>query len=296
MQAAGRHAHRQAQPGGACAEAPRYDRIHDAYARYWAPVIAPWAEALLDHLERAAPELVAGRPAGRAVHVADIGTGTGTLAVAILKRWTGVQVTAVDPSAEMLGRALRAAGDPGPAATPRISGVTAFADRLPFADRSLDGAVASFVLQLVPNRARALREIARVLRSGGVFGHATWLRTDRTFAADRVADQVYRGLRMEPRETDQRAGDEASVDAAVRELRRAGFQSVGAGADELVHAWTPVTYVAFVEAFDEADRFDALPDDRRAVVRDRLLVALADLGPDDLTMRLPIVYVTGRRT
>ena len=36
------------------------------------------------------------------------------------------------------------------------------------ADGSVDAAVSSFVLQLVPNRFRALREVRRVLRRGGV--------------------------------------------------------------------------------------------------------------------------------
>ena len=47
----------------------------------------------------------------------------------------------------------------------RFEGRVAFADVLPFADGSFDAAMSSFVLQLVPSRARALREIGLFLRA-----------------------------------------------------------------------------------------------------------------------------------
>ena len=48
----------------------------------------------------------------------------------------------------------------------RFATAVAFADRLPFPDATFDGAMSSFVLQLVPNRAAAIREARRVLRPG----------------------------------------------------------------------------------------------------------------------------------
>ena len=56
-----------------------------------------------------------------------------------------------------------------PDARPRLRAHTALADALPFDDGSFDAAMSSFVLQLVPSRARALREIRRVLRPGGTW-------------------------------------------------------------------------------------------------------------------------------
>src|SRR3989304_3978142 len=57
--------------------------------------------------------------------------------------------------------------------------VTAAADAIPLPEASVDVAVSSFVLQLVPDRLAALREIRRVLRPGGRLAYATWLADDR---------------------------------------------------------------------------------------------------------------------
>lgn len=50
----------------------RYDRLATGYARWWAPVLAPAVDALLDVID---PEM-----AGR-TRLVDIGTGTGQLAL-----------------------------------------------------------------------------------------------------------------------------------------------------------------------------------------------------------------------
>ncbi len=45
--------------------------------------------------------------------------------------------------------------------------IAGYADELPFADGELDAGVVSLVLCSVPDQARALAELARVVRSGG---------------------------------------------------------------------------------------------------------------------------------
>src|SRR6266566_3739197 len=71
----------------------RYDRIAEGYAKHWGPVIRPAAEAVLG----LAPLLQAG-----SARLLDIGTGTGTLALAALERFPQVVVTGIDPSSAML--------------------------------------------------------------------------------------------------------------------------------------------------------------------------------------------------
>ena len=75
----------------------RYDRMAAGYERWWAPVLAPSAVALLDRLEASV--------AAGAHELLDVGVGTGNLSIPALRRWTEVRVTGIDASSEMLGAA-----------------------------------------------------------------------------------------------------------------------------------------------------------------------------------------------
>lgn len=266
----------------------RYDRIAEGYARHWSPVIRPAAVRLLDDL---APLLPVG-----ARHALDIGAGTGTLALAALERWPAVRVTGIDASREMTSWAAAEADRClSPDTRPRFSGIVALAAQLPFPDATFDLAMSSFVLQLVPNRAAALREAIRVLRPGAPFGYVTWLREDdHVDPPDRIFDEVLAEFGFDPPEPDASPGDPASPRAAADGLRRAGFRHVSAREDALVHDWTPRGYVDFLERFSEESLFDELVERERRALRRRLLERLGALEADELRLRLPIVYVTGR--
>lgn len=267
----------------------RYDRIAAGYARHWAPVIQPAAIRLLDDL---APLLPGGAP-----HLLDIGTGTGTLALEAIERWPRARVTGIDASSEMADWASREADRRlAGRSRRRFATAVAVADRLPFADATFDGAMSSFVLQLVPNRAAALREARRVLRPGAPLGYVTWLRGDDGEAdpPDRVFDEVLDELGFDPPEPDSASGDLASPNAAATGLRRAGYRRVRAREGRLDHRWTPRSYVDFLEGFSEESLFDELVGRERRALRRRLLERLGQLAPDELRFRSPIVYVTGR--
>jgi ubiquinone/menaquinone biosynthesis C-methylase UbiE len=168
----------------------RYDRIADGYAAWWAPVLAPAVDRLLD---RATPWLRDG-----ATSVLDIGTGTGQLAIGALRRWPSLSVVGVDASAGMRAMADRLAGQALGDSAARFRTETAFADALPFPDGAFDVALSSFVFQLVPNRARALREARRVLRRGGSLAYVSWILDDRAFAPDLVFDEVLEAFDIDP--------------------------------------------------------------------------------------------------
>jgi len=258
------------------------------YARWWAPVLAPSVAELLDEV---APALT-----GRE-RLLDIGTGTGQLALSALARWPAVSVVGVDASAGM--RALAEADADVrlmPSDRHRFETVTALADAMPFDDGGFDAALSSFVLQLVPNRARALREARRVLRPGGLLGYVSWLEDDRRFLPDAIYDEVLDDIGLEARGADGRSGDVPSVERAVGELRRAGFAGVVARPGRLEHRFTVEGYLSFLAEFDEETFFAELDSD----VRERLLAALrrrlSRLSREDLTMRFPIVFAMGRRS
>jgi SAM-dependent methyltransferase len=267
----------------------RYDRMAAGYERWWAPVLAPSAVALLDRLD--------GPMAAGARHVVDVGVGTGNLAIAALRRWPEVRVTGVDASREMIGAVEALVAERLPGAHHRFEGRVALADALPFEDRSIDAAMSSFVLQLVPSRARALREIRRVLKPGGTLAYVTWMGEDRSFAPDRVFDALLTEAGYEDEEDgDGRVGDVPSVAVAVGELRRAGFRAVEAAAGELVHPFTIDSYLGFLTEFDAESTFDEMPRAERRRFEATLRGRLAALPVEDLTFRAGIVSATGVRS
>jgi demethylmenaquinone methyltransferase / 2-methoxy-6-polyprenyl-1,4-benzoquinol methylase len=98
------------------------------------------------------------------VRVLDLATGTGDLALEVLSRHDAAEVVGLDPSREMMRVAERKAGEHGVAARLRL--VEGDAERLPFPDASFDAICMAFGIRNVPDRPRALREMARVARPG----------------------------------------------------------------------------------------------------------------------------------
>jgi SAM-dependent methyltransferase len=247
-------------------QAERYDRIAEGYARWWGPIIAPAAVGALDEIADAV--------AAGATRILDLGTGTGILAIEAVRRWPAVRVTAIDASSGMIakGRA-EAERRLGPRDRSRLAFQVAFADELRIPDASLDAAVSSFVLQLVPNRYRALREVARVLRPGGVFGWVSWLSGSTHWSPDDDFDDALEDVDEDPREWDDRPGDVPDPRSAAAQMRRAGYRAVVAREGRLLHAFDVEGVVGFLTEFDEEDLVASLGEKRapfEAALRRRL--------------------------
>jgi demethylmenaquinone methyltransferase / 2-methoxy-6-polyprenyl-1,4-benzoquinol methylase len=102
---------------------------------------------------------------GEGAKVLDLATGTADLALMIADKVESAKVVGLDPSGAMLAVGQRKIDKKGLAE--RISLVQGDAEALPFPSRSFDGVSIAFGIRNVPNRGRALREMARVTRPGG---------------------------------------------------------------------------------------------------------------------------------
>lgn len=94
--------------------------------------------------------------------ILDVGSGAGQIAGHLLEfADREAQITCTDLSAQMLRRARQRLKSSRPAF------ITADITALPFADNSFDGITCGYVLEHVPEPAKALSEISRVLQKGG---------------------------------------------------------------------------------------------------------------------------------
>jgi ubiquinone/menaquinone biosynthesis C-methylase UbiE len=101
--------------------------------------------------------------------VLDLACGQGTFSVAVARARPGRRVVGLDLSAPQIARAVRrAAGEAG--------FVVGDATALPFRDESFAGAMSFTGLHQIPDHDAVAREVARVLRPGGVFYGATFSR------------------------------------------------------------------------------------------------------------------------
>ncbi|MEO8638351.1 MAG: class I SAM-dependent methyltransferase [Chloroflexota bacterium] len=265
-----------------------FDEFAEAYRDWWGPIIAPAALQVLDDVEVQSDD-------PSPFDLLDLGTGTGVLAVAALDRWPGVRVVGIDPSSHMLELAAEAARRRSPAHAPRFRTVVASADRMPLADRSVDVATSSFVIQLVPSRARALREVLRVLRPGGRFACLTWQEDDLRFAPDEAFSDALDELQIVPPPDDRDVHPYTSASAAAAEFRRAGFREVNARDVWLEHRFTSESYLDLLEHWIDREVFAGLDADSRRQLRAVALRMMAELRPDAFLWRRPLVRVVGRR-
>lgn len=98
----------------------------------------------------------------------DVGCGTGALTETILRTTQPRSVKGVDPSTGFIDHARAHVVDPG--ATFEV----ADAQSLPFGPAQFDAAVAGLVLNFVPQPKRAVAEMARAVRPGGIVAAYVW--------------------------------------------------------------------------------------------------------------------------
>jgi demethylmenaquinone methyltransferase/2-methoxy-6-polyprenyl-1,4-benzoquinol methylase len=98
--------------------------------------------------------------------VLDVATGTGDLAIELAKAVPAGKVIGLDPSPNMLAVATLKLAKRG--LDSRVVLIEGDAQALPQANCEIDAATIAFGIRNVPDRPRALRELARVVRPGGL--------------------------------------------------------------------------------------------------------------------------------
>lgn len=270
----------------------RFNTRAGGYARWWAPVLETTARTLIDYVE-----WYAGGPPPDGSTVLELGTGSGTLAGAVLERWPASQLIASDVAGGMLDLARQNMHATGGS---RVSYVEAPAAALPLTDGSIDLIVSSFVLQLVPDRLAALREGHRLLRPGGVFAYVTWIAADDDgFEPALEFDEAVLDTEIdEPADGPggRFAGDVTSAQSAAKQLRKAGFRDAVVRDDELAYDWTFESYLEYKFEYDESALMSELSQEKQQELQRRARERLGRLAPEAFQWRTPVVFAAARKS
>jgi SAM-dependent methyltransferase len=220
--------------------------------------------------------------------VLDAGCGTGALASAVLTV-PGSRVVGVDPSNAYL-QAARAH-----ASAPRATFEEGDIQRLPFADAAFDRTLSMLVLNFVPDPQRALGEMTRVTRRGGVVAAAVWdygegMEMLRVFWDEAVAFDPSIELRDERHMPLSRAGELETLwlDHGLTAVVEASLVT------PLVFSSFDDFWLPFLGGQGPAGAYaSALSEDRRAAFRERLRARLATDATGSLTLEARAWAVRG---
>ncbi len=176
---------------------------------YFAEVAGRWddmrSEYFTEHLRDAA---IAKAALPKGAVVADVGTGTGFVAAGLAGH--AAKVWGFDASQQMLDVARKNLVDYGNIELRQSPG-----DSLPLPDSALDGVFANMYLHHAPDPLKAIREMVRVLKPGGVLCITDLDTHTHTWQREQMADLWLGFERQQIREWFAEAGlDQVNVDCA----------------------------------------------------------------------------------
>jgi demethylmenaquinone methyltransferase / 2-methoxy-6-polyprenyl-1,4-benzoquinol methylase len=129
----------------------RYDRLAELLSM---GQNGRWRRAMIDHVVTGSPQTVL-----------DVASGTAGVALQLAKR-TSANVIGVDLTMGMLGQGRQNIDAAG--MSERVRLVAARAEQLPFPDQTFDALTFTYLLRYVDDPKETLRELARVVRPGGM--------------------------------------------------------------------------------------------------------------------------------
>jgi SAM-dependent methyltransferase len=100
--------------------------------------------------------------------VLDVGTGTGSVASAVEARMPSSEIVGIDPSTDFIAYAQQNAN------STRVRFEVGDAQALTLEDGSFDHAFALLVLNFIPDTGKAIAEMRRVTRPGGIVSAGVW--------------------------------------------------------------------------------------------------------------------------
>jgi len=241
-------------------------RAYERFMGRWSVQLAP---RFLDEV---------GMPEPR--RVLDLGSGTGNLTRAVAERWPACTVVGVDPSVPFVEAARERTGSLGGRVRFEVGG----ADDVPLDDDSVDAALALLVLPFVPDADRAVAQMRRVTRPGGVLAAAVWDYGRRMQMLRTLWDAA---ARLDPSVTGQDEGTTplGRPGGLIDLWQRGGLEdvdgsrvTVSTGFTDFDDYWEP-----FLRGQGPAGVYVAgLSDSARAALRDEVAAAVGP-GPFDLS-------------
>jgi SAM-dependent methyltransferase len=217
---------------------------------------------------------LAGVRAGQ--RVVDVGCGPGALTAELVARTGSENVAAVDPSASFVEAARER--------QPGVDVRQASAEALPFDDHAFDAALAQLVVHFMSDPVAGIREMARVVRPGGVVAACVW---------DHAGGKGPLGLFWAAaRELDPSVADESDLPGAreghlAQLFSEAGVHNVEASvlSADLEHPSFESWWAPFEEGVGPAGAYVAgLPPQRRVALRERCRAELPE-GAFTITAR-----------
>lgn len=157
-------------------------------------------------------------------HWLDVGCGTGIFTKLISDTCAPASVIAIDPSESQIARARTQV------TRTKTEFRLADAQDLPFPDKSFDIVASALVVNFVPNKARAMSEMRRVVRPGGLIAAYVW-----NFAAElSPSGPLRRAMRRIGIEAPSIPGTDTSNPAALSDLfAKTGLEGLNTGSIEV---------------------------------------------------------------
>ncbi len=216
----------------------------------------------------------------------DVGCGPGALTEIILEQSSSESVTGVDLNQDFIGHARHTL------ARQNTSFQLADARELPFGDDAFDAVVSGLVLNFIVEPERALAEMARVVRPGGVTGCYVWDFEDGLLALRAYWDSANE---VDPAaweyQQDYRASIPLTRPGWLREaFMQAGFEQIQLKEVTLTQSFPDfdTLWDQLLHAGDSIQRFASSLDDERLAIFKQCTAARLPVSSDgsiDLTLR-----------